>query len=397
MRTRDMKVGYVVENFGQISETFVYDLALGISASGIKIEILHDKDPDETSFSHNSDPQLNINKNGYASSYSNITNVVSKIGRMVTKYDLGFTLRRHLAHRAFTDNLRQIKPNVIYIDHGNNAILARSAIEDLEIPYAVHFHGRDASQLLGNNEYRIEIQKVFQSARCIVVASDHIRRRLVLAGCPARKIEKIRYGVNVENFEEVNWEERRRIAPSIIQLGRLVEKKNPIALLYAFAAVKSAIPDAKLTFVGDGPLRQELIERARLLGLADSIAMKGALPHQQALEELQHHLICAQHCVTDSRGDQEGFNISFLEAAASGLPVVSTYHDGIPENVVHGVTGYLVSEYDYESMAEVLRDLLLDREAIIRMGQSGRDLVKKNYDQKRRVKAIVSLLRDIAE
>ena len=275
-------------------------------------------------------------------------------------------------------------------------MLVRSALKALEIPYVVHFHGRDASHLFGSKVYAEQLEDVFADSAGMIVASGHIRRRLILAGCPDEKIHLIPLGVQVDKIPEPDWASRRSIKPSVVHLGRLVEKKNPLALLHAFSIVKSQVPEATLTIIGDGPLRAPVERRIRELGLTDSVSLTGALPNDRALAELARHSLYAQHCVTDSSGDQEGFNISFLEAAASGLPVVSTLHDGIPENVVHGETGFLVPEYDYESMAERMVQLLRDPARMEAMGRAGRDRVASKFQFAHRADRIVSLLRRLS-
>ncbi|MCH8328093.1 MAG: glycosyltransferase family 4 protein [Candidatus Marinimicrobia bacterium] len=146
------------------------------------------------------------------------------------------------------------------------------------------------------------------------------------------------------------WQERLQAYPSVVFLGRLTGKKNPIALIHAFALVRASVPKAKLTIIGDGPLREKLVKRIEVLGLQSAVTILGVLDQEAAWNEMRHHWIYAQHSVSSISGDQEGFALSLAEAAAHELPVVSTWHNGIPENVIHGETGYLVREFDYEEM-----------------------------------------------
>ena len=102
--------------------------------------------------------------------------------------------------------------------------------------------------------------------------------------------------------------------------------------------------------------------------------------------------IYAQHCVTSNQGDQEGFSVSMLEAAFFGLPVVSTLHNGIPENVLNNKTGLLVNEYDFEEMARKIIELLDNKLFLEKIGNEGRSRVIKNFDIRNRIKSINSLL-----
>lgn len=81
--------------------------------------------------------------------------------------------------------------------------------------------------------------------------------------------------------------------------------------------------------------------------------------------------------MTARSGDQEGFGISLAEAAALELPVVSTLHNGIPEQVINGETGFLVREHDYEAMAERLVHLLGTPDKAEKMGMAGSENIEE--------------------
>jgi len=116
------------------------------------------------------------------------------------------------------------------------------------------------------------------------------------------------------------------------------------------------------------------------------------MPHESALELLSNHWVYAQHSVTAMNGDQEGFAISPAEAAAYELPVVSTLHNGIPEHVIDGVTGFLVREFDYESMAERIIQLLQNPDLSMKMGQNGRKNILKLNNPEKRIESVHSIL-----
>ncbi len=388
-----MKLAYIVENYGQISETFVTDLVDGIARAGVDLRVFEDR---HLAGCHGPTGDFSVAETGYATQYRSAVNWIGRLSKVSTRRDVGPGLRRFFAYRTLVEHLRAFGPDIAYIDHGNNAVLARAALMALGVPFVVHFHGRDASELLGSNDYREQIQRVFDDAAAVVVASLHIRRRLVLAGCPVEKIHLVHLGVNVDAIPDPDWETRRRLPPSVIHLGRLVEKKNPLALLHAFRLVNDKIPESTLTMVGDGPLRPLVEKRVARLRLTGAVHLAGALPHKEAIAELKKHRLYAQHSVTDSRGDQEGFSISILEAAANGLPVVSTLHDGIPENVVDGETGYLVPEFNYEVMAGRMIQLLSDHSLVEAMGRAGRKRVEEHFRFEQRVKSILALLETVA-
>ena len=133
-------------------------------------------------------------------------------------------------------------------------------------------------------------------------------------------------------------------------------------------------------------------KRIKSLKLEDSVKLCGALPHQEALSIINQHWLLAQHSVIALNGDQEGFPVGLAEGSALELPIVSTYHSGIPEQVIDGETGFLVREFDYETMAERMIKLLTNPDLAEQMGKAGRENITKICNTKRRVQQILDLL-----
>src|SRR3569833_3460025 len=104
--------------------------------------------------------------------------------------------------------------------------------------------------------------------------------------------------------------------------------------------------------VGDGPLFEETKALVMQLGLSDNITLTGVLKTAQ-IKVLMKQMRCfVQHSVTAANGDSERNPVTILEAASSGLPIVATRHTGIKDAVIDGATGFLVDEFDINSMAE---------------------------------------------
>ncbi len=367
-----MKIAYVIGSLGLVSETFVTDLIEGLSIREEAFTIIcNDRPTDLSSFSH----QIHVAKFLYLSS------ILDRIsyrfdylwGTQHTKRT--FTRQLNCATKALIPLLTQERPDVIYVDFGTVAVFTHAACRTLHIPFVVHFHGADVTSALDNPAYRAELHQVFVDATMLIVASHHLRRLLILEGAPAAKIQVIRLGINLEGVVPWDWQQRRASNPSIIFMGRFTPKKHPIALIEAFALVKQQVPAATLTMIGDGPELPRVKERIQRLQLTDSVRLCGALPRSEALPIVNQHWVYAQHSVTALNGDQEGFGISLAEAAMLELPVVSTLHNGIPEQVIDGKTGFLVKEFDYETMAAKIIEILLNPELAARMGRSGRQWI----------------------
>ncbi|GJM30824.1 MAG: colanic acid biosynthesis glycosyltransferase WcaL [Cyclobacteriaceae bacterium] len=382
-----MKLAFFTDHPVKTSETFILELITGLEKVIGSDNLYHVAGDTKGK---------RVVSNTYFTNFSNqqkfqklISNLEKAAG---TNYHAAFRLKRRAAEKIFKRIFGQNNPDVAYFEFGQPAILFRRYLEHRNIPMVVHFHGMDASSAFNSKSYRLEIRKVFLYASYIITASHHIKRLLVLKGCPVEKIHVVRYGIRVAEIEPKPWDQRNQHHPSIIFLGRLTEKKNPMALIHAFNLVRSVVTNARLTIIGDGPLSKQVKQLVADLGLVDSVKFHGELSHQEAMTVLSDHWVFAQHSVTALNGDQEGYALSPAEAAAFELPVVSTLHNGIPEHVIDGTTGYLVREFDYESMAERIIQLLQDKHLAIKMGQNGRRNILELNDPEKRIESISRLL-----
>src|SRR5262249_7897060 len=171
----------------------------------------------------------------------------------------------------------------------------------------------------------------------------------------------------------------------------------------AFAKVVQRFPDAQLDLVGDGELEGRCRTLIQKNGLGERVHIHGAQGPDFIASLLREASLFVQHSVSASDGDAEGLPVAILEAMASALPIVSTKHGGIPEAVVHNVTGRLVEEYDVDGMAAAISELFDHPELAERMGAAGRKRVlgrfnhKKAKDQLRAIMGFNSSLIEITD
>jgi len=99
-----------------------------------------------------------------------------------------------------------------------------------------------------------------------------------------------------------------------------------------------------------------------------------------------------QHSVTSPDGDMEGTPNTILEAGSSGLPVVSTFHAGIKQAVIHEKTGYLVPEHDIEGMAAYMIKIAEDVQLASQLGTNEAAHIRENYDIKDRINTLTDII-----
>jgi glycosyltransferase involved in cell wall biosynthesis len=386
-----LNLGYFCHSNFAPSETFIYDLvkALNVDNDINLTYITGKKVPLKTDF------EVKNIATGYSEKYLSWAYRIYKIGQMFGKgTQLKMRFQKWVAFRSIK-NSNLPKFDVAYVDYATSATLLMDYFEANKIPFIVHVHGYDITSCLGDTAYAEEIKKLLKKAAVFIVASHYMKRRLILLGCEEKKINVIRYGVESKSIIPKSWTDRKKQVPSIIFLGRLTEKKHPVALLYAFKIVKEKISETQLSIIGDGPLKNKAKQIIKDLGLIQSVKMYGVLNRIESFPILNNHWIYVQHSVTAITGDTEGFAISLAEAALHELPVVSTIHNGIVENVIDGKTGFLVPEYDYESMAEKIIYLIQHPDIAEQMGKAGREHIMKLCEPKQRAKQIKDILIDI--
>jgi glycosyltransferase involved in cell wall biosynthesis len=159
----------------------------------------------------------------------------------------------------------------------------------------------------------------------------------------------------------------RRDPFMVLCVARQYPRKRIVDLLDAFSLVVAREPRARLVIIGDGPEHARLVERRDALGLQGCVQLPGALA-----EDAEVRAWYGRASVFCLPSEQEGFGIVFLEAMASGLPVVSTTAAAIPEVVPDGEAGLLVPPRDPAALADALVRLLQDPALTARLRAGGR-------------------------
>lgn len=290
---------------------------------------------------------------------------------------------------ALANYLKKEHIDVVLAEYGMVGAQVTEACQLSNVPLVIHFHGADAHHSETVSTYHDLYLKAFQYACAIVAVSADMVEALVQLGAPQDKLILNPYGVNTNKFTQVDVVHS---AVNFVSVGRFVEKKSPLAVVEAFAEVSRKFPDARLWMVGDGPLLIKTKQFSNSLNLSDKIIFTGILSSNEIQRLMQQMRCFIQHSVTAADGDMEGTPNTILEAAASGLPIVSTFHAGIKQAVIDGVTGYLVSEHAIEAMAEKMIYLAENPVTAAQLGAEGRKHVLENYNMPDRIKSLDDII-----
>ncbi len=179
----------------------------------------------------------------------------------------------------------------------------------------------------------------------------------------------------------------------VVCVSRLMPRKGQDVLVETLPALRARVPDAALLLVGGGPYRDHLERLAERVGVRDHVVMTGSVPWAELPAHYAAGDVFAMPCRTRNRGlDVEGLGIVYLEASATGLPVLAGDSGGAPDAVLEGVSGHVVAGRDRARVVDRLTELLVDAERAAELGRAGRDWVERSWRWERVSERLDALL-----
>ncbi len=241
------------------------------------------------------------------------------------------------------------------------------------------FRGIDISRYVqeqGINVYdRLFAEGYFFLANC-----KFFQKRAISLGCNSQKILVHGSGIDCQKFafQPRFYPEDGQI--KIATIGRLVEKKGIEYAIRAIAKVAQTYPNIEFNIMGDDPLKEHFQQLITELQLDNLVKLLGWKPQPEIIEILNKSHLFVAPSVTARDGNQDAPVNTLKEAMAMGLPVISTYHGGIPELVEDGVSGFLIPERNSNAIAHKLDYLISHPQVWQPMGAAGRIRVEEKYD-----------------
>jgi len=273
------------------------------------------------------------------------------------------------------DYLVEHQIDVVLAEYGPSGVEVAPICAKTKIPLVVHFHGYDAFREDVLTSYGPQYREMFEKAAAVIGVSQPMMKQLEQLGCPVDKLHLVHYGIDTATFQYTSHPRD----PHLVSCGRFVEKKAPDLVLRTFALLVKTYPNARLTMIGDGPLLASCKLFAQELGLSEKVTFTGVLTQPEIAKVYAESAVFLQHSLMPANGDSEGTPLTIMEAAAAGLPIVSTRHGGIPYIVKDCVTGLLVNEGDWKSVAAQITYLLENPERAVEMGKAGSKKINASY------------------
>ncbi|WP_415890388.1 glycosyltransferase [Neptuniibacter sp. SY11_33] len=354
------KITFFVEGFPVLSETFVLNQVASMVESGFDVKIIANV-PMKSGLKH---PW--VSKHDLISKTETVFGGVSKLSKIYSVIiamildiflfnwrRLGWLRKVSVKDYMLARSFENISGPVICHFGPVGARLARlkylKVVRDVKI--LTVFHGYDISVKKELEKEKNNYETLFAVGDLMLPISKYWAKRLMTMGCAENKIHVHHMGVDVRDF---NFKYRSEISNtiSLICVCRFVEKKGIFVLLNALAKLPNKY---QLTLVGDGPLKNEIVNLVDKLGIRGRVNLTGPLASGDVSKKLLLADAFVLPSVTAANGDMEGIPVVLMEAMASGLLTFSTNHSGISELISNKKTGFLVEEYNPNELSESLR------------------------------------------
>jgi phosphatidyl-myo-inositol dimannoside synthase len=260
------------------------------------------------------------------------------------------------------------------------------------LPYLAYCHGEEITQT-DLRKYQPAVRNsIYANADGVIAANEFARTNLLRIGIAEEKIFKVLPGVDQEQFfpsgprpglVAKHGLEGKKV---ILSVGRLVARKGHAGVLRALANIRDQAPPFHYLIAGDGPEKQAILSLAAQLGLSQQVTLAGKVEGDQLAD---YYNLCDVFALVNRvvDGDLEGFGMVFVEANATGKPVLGGRSGGTAEAVLHGQTGFLVNPESPEDIAHHLLILLQSNELRRRMGAAGLERVRTEFNWNTRARA----------
>lgn len=338
-----MKILVTVHGFLTPSMTFVYNQIKTYLAEGHEVEVVA---------CEIINPQL--------FPFNNITRIEEKrsLSFFVSKLKRGLKIEYSLYNSDFIKQFRtqvtRFDPDIIHVQFGVQLIRVFPAIKELGIPIVTTFHGYDASKYLRNGLYVKKLKQImdYRNVHATTVSND-MKYRLELAGINVSRTYVDYLGVDTTFFkpEEIGQHKNGKL---FLQVSNFVEKKGHEYTVKAFGKYlrETNATNDRLVLAGIGPLLSKIQNLTETEGISDKVEFPGLINRDQVKGWMLKADCFLHHSITSRDGDMEGLPTVIMEAMAMELPVISTYHAGIPELIDHKKYGILVQEKDVFNYAK---------------------------------------------
>ena len=392
-----MKLTFFTMRFPVASETFVLNQVTHFIDAGYEVEIIS-VFPGDLVNRHAAFDEYGLAAKTHYLLPEEKVSIVDKLNQRiklvlpkVTKPSLlrSLNVRRYGAQSSklllpsIVANAKQTFTADVFLVHFGYAGALANKLRELGVlkgKQATVFHGADISRRHILEEHKLDYVNLFRQSELMLPISHLWENKLIEMGCPPEKIHVTRMGIEPEKF---NFQPRQAFHTPlrIVSVARLTEKKGLDVAVKASAILKQRGGQFQYTIIGNGDQDEMMRDFIAREGMEDCVSMPGFKPQEEIRRALSEADIFLLPSKTAADGDMEGIPVALMEAMAVGLPVVSTFHSGIPELIENNISGWLVEEDDPEALAETLLKLSQGEVDVAPVVAAARHKVETEFNQ----------------
>jgi len=268
--------------------------------------------------------------------------------------------------------------DIVHCHFGTNGLIG-SYLKDIGVAQRLvtAFHGSDINSYPKRYGHAL-YEYLYKRADMITSNTRFTASKIIANGGSPSLIKIVPEPLIASEYENLD---RSTILPySLLTVGRLEEKKGHRYVIEALALVRKQVPAVRYYIVGGGSLEAELRTLAKQHGVEDICYFEGMKTGEEVRSYYASCQVFTLPSVQASNGDMEGQGLVIQEAQMCGLPVITTRHNGIPDGLLDGETGFLLEERDVSGLAKRITELLTDDALRAKMGKRGIEFVRSGYD-----------------
>ncbi|CAM3436880.1 glycosyltransferase family 4 protein [Aequorivita lipolytica] len=375
-----MKIGIVLSNTPGYSETFFNSKIKGLQENGMEVRLYcQTKKDDFTLCPIIESPK--VSRNAFLQTWYFIKEFLLLMPYLLTVFryiklerNEGTGIIQIFKKIYLNAHLLKAKLDWLHFGFATMALGSETVAKAIEAKMAVSFRGFDIAVFPVKNPgcYKTlwkYVDKVHTISNDLLVLAKR-------QGLPETiPVEKITPAIDVNLFQSTNQNIDTSEKIVFMTTGRLHWKKGFVATIEALALLKSKGLDFTYKIIGEGPEYERIAFAAYQLGLKDNVQFLGKLPHSEVKRQLESATMYLQYSI------QEGFCNAVLEAQAMGKLCIVSNAEGLPENVIHNQTGWVVPKYNPQALVETIQKVIaLNPEEKIAISETAQKRVKEEFN-----------------
>lgn len=298
---------------------------------------------------------------------------------------------RHAAtgtYRFFEEACLREGPDVMHAHFGNRALEVLPLARRLRLPLITSFYGRDMSrQPSGQPSLARCYEELFSTGAEFLAEGPAAGQRLINLGCPEEKIAIHRLAIDLQRHTFSLRTRAFKDPFRVLMAARFIEKKGFEFGVEAFARAARGDRRLSLTIVGEATNHSESVIKARLQEIVrrhdvgDQVRFAGAVSRDVLNTLSRAHHVLLHPSVTAADGDSEGGHpVVMTELAATGMPIIASRHDDIPQIVLDDQSGWLCQERNIEQLIDAIRDASDSPDKLAHFSRRARQVAEEKYD-----------------